>query len=144
MKFSDNSRARFFNNEEAGKLLAAIREKSLKTHDQCHLSLYRGLLMGTVFSLQVDDIWQARGIITTVMLFLVPVFYPLSALPEKYQMFLFINSLIFIIEEARPALLFGQMPDWTGWGVYSCVSLLIAWTGFRWFQKTRKGFADVL
>ena len=92
----------------------------------------------------IRDIGQATGIITTVMLFLAPVFYPLSALPEKYRMFLFINPLTFIIQEARGVLIFGQMPDWTGWGVYSCVSLLIAWGGFWWFQKTRRGFADVL
>jgi len=56
LKVSDNRRTRFFSKEEAGKLLAAIREKSLKTHDQCYLSLYRGLRMGEVFSLQVGDI----------------------------------------------------------------------------------------
>jgi lipopolysaccharide transport system permease protein len=29
-------------------------------------------------------------------------------------------------------------------GIYSLTSVLIAWLGFAWFQKTRKGFADVL
>jgi lipopolysaccharide transport system permease protein len=36
------------------------------------------------------------------------------------------------------------MPDWTGLGIYSVVSVLIAWIGYAWFQKTRKGFANVL
>jgi homopolymeric O-antigen transport system permease protein len=92
----------------------------------------------------IRDIGQITGIITTVMLFLAPVFYPLSAMPEQYRSFLFINPLTLIIEETRQALIFGNMPDWSAWSIYFGISLLIAWMGFWWFQKTRKGFADVL
>ena len=92
----------------------------------------------------VRDVSQTTGIITMVMLFLAPVFYPMSALPEKYQLFLLINPLTFIIEESRQVLIFGQLPDWTGLAIYSAVSVMIAWLGFWWFQKTRRGFADVL
>jgi lipopolysaccharide transport system permease protein len=92
----------------------------------------------------VRDVGQTTGIITMVMLFLAPVFYPMSALPEKYQLYLLINPLTFIIEESRQVLIFGQLPDWVGLGIYSAVSVMTAWLGFWWFQKTRRGFADVL
>jgi len=92
----------------------------------------------------IRDIGQTTGIITTAMLFLAPVFYQRSALPDKYQQFLLLNPLTFIIEEARQVLLFGQMPDWSGLGIYSVISVFVAWVGFWWFQKTRKGFADVI
>jgi lipopolysaccharide transport system permease protein len=90
------------------------------------------------------DVTQTIGIFTTVLLFLSPIFYPVSAIPEQYQIWLKLNPLTFIIEEGRKTLLFGQIPDWKGWGMYTIVSLAIAWLGFWWFQKTRKGFADVL
>jgi len=90
------------------------------------------------------DIGQITGIITTVMMFLAPVFYPVSALPKEYQPLIMANPLTFIIEQARVVLLSGRMPDWGGLGIYSLISLSIAWAGFWWFQKTRKGFADVL
>lgn len=90
------------------------------------------------------DVSQTIGIITTVLLFLSPIFYPISALPEQYRIWLHLNPLTFIIEEGRKTLVLGQMPDWSGWGVYMVVSVAIAWMGFWWFQKTRKGFADVL
>ncbi len=90
------------------------------------------------------DVGQTIGIITTVLLFLSPVFYPASALPEKYQNWLFLNPLTFFIEEARNVLIWGKIPDWAGWGISFLASLAIAWLGFAWFQKTRKGFADVL
>jgi lipopolysaccharide transport system permease protein len=82
--------------------------------------------------------------ITTVMMFLSPVFFPLSSLPEKYQGWMQLNPLTFIIEESRGVMIFGRMPHFAGWTIYMLVSILIAWLGFAWFQKTRKGFADVL
>jgi lipopolysaccharide transport system permease protein len=92
----------------------------------------------------VRDIAQTTGIITTVLLFVSPVFYPVSALPKEYQGWLLLNPLTFIIEEARNVLIWGRMLDWAGWGFSFIVGLTIAWAGFWWFQKTRKGFADVL
>jgi lipopolysaccharide transport system permease protein len=92
----------------------------------------------------VRDIGQTTGIITTVLLFLSPVFYPVSALPQKYQTLLMLNPLTFIIEESRQVLIWGRLPDWAGWAIYSAVSAMIAWVGFWWFQRTRKGFADVI
>ena len=90
------------------------------------------------------DVGQTIGVITTAMLFLAPVFYPVSALPEKYQIYLFLNPLTFIIEQSRQVLIYGNSPDWNGMLVYSSISIFIAWIGYWWFQKTRKGFADVL
>lgn len=90
------------------------------------------------------DIGQTMALLSTVLLFMSPVFYPLSALPEHFRPFIQANPLTFIIEQARRVLLEGQLPDWTGLGLYLLVALLVAWGGFAWFQKTRKGFADVL
>ena len=92
----------------------------------------------------VRDIAQVIGIVTTVLMFLSPIFYPISALPEEYQKLLQINPLTFMIEEARAVLIWGRMPDWWGWALYLVASVVIACAGFWWFQKTRKGFADVL
>lgn len=92
----------------------------------------------------IRDIGQTIGIITTVMLFMSPVFFPLSAMPEKYQPFILANPLTFIIEQAREVLLFGHLPNWSGLGIYMIIASTVAWFGYIWFQKTRKGFADVL
>lgn len=90
------------------------------------------------------DVGQTIGIITTVMLFLSPIFYPVSALPEEFRPWLMANPLTFIIEQAREVLIWGRMPNWMGLGGYTLVAVAIAWTGYALFQKTRKGFADVL
>lgn len=92
----------------------------------------------------VRDVSQTIGIITTVMLFMAPVFFPLSAMPEKYHPFILVNPLTFIIEQAREVLIFGRLPNWSGLAVYMLIAFGVAWFGYVWFQKTRKGFADVL
>ena len=90
------------------------------------------------------DVGQTIGIITTVLMFLSPVFYPVTALPEEFRPWLMANPLTFIIEQAREVLIWGRLPDWAGLGIYTLAATVVAWAGYAWFQKTRKGFADVL
>lgn len=90
------------------------------------------------------DVSQVIGAITTVLMFLSPIFYPASALPEEYRHWLYLNPLTPVIEQTRNVLYWGETPDWKLLAIYSLVALLIACLGFAWFQKTRKGFADVI
>lgn len=90
------------------------------------------------------DVGQTIGIITTVLMFLSPVFYPITAVPERFRPYILANPLTFIIEQAREVLIWGHLPNWRGLGVYTLAAVVIAWAGYAWFQKTRKGFADVL
>lgn len=90
------------------------------------------------------DVAQFIGVITTVLMFLSPIFYPVSAMPEAYRFLLYFNPLTPVIEQTRAVLYFGMPPDFTMLAVYWAATFIIAWLGFAWFQKTRKGFADVL
>jgi lipopolysaccharide transport system permease protein len=90
------------------------------------------------------DVGQVIGILTSVMLFLSPVFYPVSALPEAFQPLMYLNPLTFQVEQMRNILLMGTPLAWQGLVIYFLCSVLVAWVGLWWFQKTRKGFADVL
>jgi len=92
----------------------------------------------------VRDIGQLTSVFTTVLMFLSAVFYPLTSLPERYQGLLMINPLVLIITESRKVLIFGSQPDWFSLGIALLVGFGLAAAGFWWFQKTRKGFADVL
>ncbi len=110
------------------------------------------LLIGTLgvawflsaIGVYLRDISQTIGVLTMMLLFLSPVFYPVTALPQPYQAWIKLNPLTFIIEESRGVLVFGQLPNWGGWASMLLVSIGAAWVGFWWFQSTRKGFADVV
>lgn len=90
------------------------------------------------------DVGQVIGILTTILMFLSPVFYPISAVPPAFRPWLLANPLTFIIEQSRSVLFYGESPDWGGLAIYALVGTAIALLGYAWFQKTRKGFADVL
>lgn len=92
----------------------------------------------------VRDIGQITTVFTTVLMFMSAVFYPISALPENYQAWMRLNPLVLIITESRKVLILGSLPDWSWLGISLLIGLTIAFAGFWWFQKTRKGFADVL
>jgi lipopolysaccharide transport system permease protein len=92
----------------------------------------------------VRDVAQPMGLLTTVLLFASPVFYPASALPEQIQPFIMLNPLTFIIEQVRAVAIGGEIPNSIGLALYSAIALVVAYGGYVWFQKTRKGFANVL
>lgn len=92
----------------------------------------------------LSDIQQLMGVLTTALLFLSPVFYPISALPENFQMLIYLNPLTLIIEQSREIVLWGHLPNFELLALYGLVALCIAIIGYTWFQKSRRGFADVL
>lgn len=106
-------------------------------------------IMGTSWMLSslgvfLRDVSQFIGLLITVLMFVSPIFYPASSLPETYRHFLYMNPLTPVIELTRDVLYWGKTPDFRLLGGYLLVALVFASLGFAWFQKTRKGFADVL
>lgn len=90
------------------------------------------------------DVAQVIGLITSALMFMSPIFYPVTALPEDFRWLLQINPLTFVIEQARMVMIWGLGMNWISLALYTLLASMIAWSGFAWFQKTRKGFADVL
>lgn len=90
------------------------------------------------------DLAQVSGFLSTLLLFLSPVFYPLSAIPEDYRSMFYLNPLTYFIEVTRELLVYGEVPSLRVLTVVYLLCFGIAWLGFAWFQKTRRGFADVL
>ncbi|CDX41937.1 Transporter [Mesorhizobium sp. SOD10] len=90
------------------------------------------------------DMGQIVAPLVTATLFLSPVFFPRTALPDWLQPWLSLNPLAVPVECLRSVVLFGMEPDWMALGLYSLAAGAIALIGYQFFQKTRRGFADVL
>lgn len=95
-------------------------------------------------SVFLRDIGQITGVLATAMLFLSSAIVPVDTLPDHYQWVFRLNPLTFIIDQAREVAFWGRMPDWAGLGLYAMGAVLFAYLGYAVFQKTRRGFADVL
>ncbi len=92
----------------------------------------------------VRDVQQVIGMVVTALWFLGPIFFPLEAAPERFRGWLYLNPLTTVVEQVRGVLIWGRLPDGIHWLSSYCCAALVAWLGYVWFQKTRKGFADVL
>ena len=90
------------------------------------------------------DVGQVINIMTTALLFLAPSFYSANSIPERFRAIMHCNPLTPIIEQTRGLLFWNQPPDPVVMAACYLVSAVVACLGFAWFQKTRKGFADVL
>lgn len=90
------------------------------------------------------DLKQAMGIITAMLMFLAPIFYPQDNIAEQYRKLLYLNPMTVIVEASRDVLVWGRLPSWSMLGGYTVAACVFAWLAFGWFERTRKGFADVL
>jgi len=90
------------------------------------------------------DIGQATGMVSSVLMFMSPIFYPTQALPAMWREWMWLNPLTLIIEQIRAVTLDGHWPDWEALGLYLAISLVFASLASRWFAATRRGFSDVL
>jgi lipopolysaccharide transport system permease protein len=92
----------------------------------------------------VRDMLQFIGLLTTILMFLSPIFYPSSSLPKQYRELIVFNPLTIPVEQVREVLVWNRVPNGSAlmWSTFA--GIVIAWIGFASFQKARKGFADVL
>ncbi len=98
----------------------------------------------SAIGIYLRDVAQATTPLTQILLFLSPIFYPLSALPEPYQPWFYLNPLTVVVQWSRGLLFEGTMPGlWPLLG-YWLATGLFALGGLLWFRRLRKGFADVL
>jgi len=90
------------------------------------------------------DLSQVAGFLALALLFASPVFYPASAVPAQWQLVIALNPVAILIEATRGALLYRTWPDAATLAWLWALGAAAAWLGFYWFQRTRRGFADVL
>jgi lipopolysaccharide transport system permease protein len=92
----------------------------------------------------IRDVGATISILTTMLFFLSPIFYPIQAVPERFRFICMLNPMALFVEDARKVVLWGMTPDWPVFAAGFAFSLATLILGFIWFMKTRKGFADVV
>lgn len=90
------------------------------------------------------DLKQAIGIITTALMFLAPIMYPITVIPPEFRRWVYLNPLTVIVMASQDVLIWDRQPPWLLLGIYALGACLFAWAAFAWFERSRKGFADVL
>jgi len=102
------------------------------------------VLLFSALGVYFRDIKQVNLLLTSLLMFLSPVFYPVSTIPPDYINLYMSNPLAQFMESVRTTMIDGR---WVSLGtilslwIESILTLLI---GFLVFKKLKKGFADVL
>lgn len=107
------------------------------------------MVLGIVFffsSLAVyfKDLTQGIGIVSMIMLFCAPIFFPFSSVPESAASVVTMNPITVVVVEARKVFFWAELPDFHALLSYLAVSIIMLIAGLLWFKRTKKGFADVL
>ena len=90
------------------------------------------------------DFSQISGVITSALLFLSPVFFPLSALPLKLQPLLALNPIAIMIEQTRRVTIAGDPPSMLYLIIGTIVSIIAAELSLKIFMRIKPSFADML
>ncbi len=90
------------------------------------------------------DIGYFMSHIVTVLLFTSPVFFSIDRMPSLMKSLMVLNPIAYLLENARRVMVFGKSPEWIFLATYTLLGFILTMFGYWWFQKTRKGFADVI
>jgi lipopolysaccharide transport system permease protein len=92
----------------------------------------------------IRDIVQGISLVLMAWMYLTPIIYPETIVPESYRTIVNLNPFTPLIRSYRLILLDGAMPDWRGLAYFTVFAFLTFLFGYWWFARTRKNFADVV
>jgi lipopolysaccharide transport system permease protein len=92
----------------------------------------------------IRDVGNITGFLTTLLFFGTPIFYPITALPERLQTVIRLNPLTLIAEDLRRIMIWNLSPDWHWYGLSVSFSLGVLLGGYAWFMQSKRAFADVM
>jgi lipopolysaccharide transport system permease protein len=97
----------------------------------------------SALNVKYRDIRYVLPFLIQLWMFVTPIIYPLSFVPERWRWVLYINPLTGIIEGYR-ASLFGLDVHTNALAVSTVVCVLLLVTSVQAFQKMEREFADVI
>lgn len=106
-------------------------------------SLGAGIILAVV-NVRYRDIKYTIPFLIQIGLFLTPVIYPTSILPERFQFVAALNPLAGVIEGMRSALFPDRAIDWTLVGISTAVAFAVLAFSIVYFLKSEKRFADII
>lgn len=98
----------------------------------------------SALNVQYRDIRYVIPFLIQLWMFVSPVIYPVSMVPQKYQWLLALNPMGGVIEAYRASLL-GHMPiNWFLLGLSTAIIIILFLSGLYYFRRMEKTFADVI
>ena len=111
---------------------------------ECTLvSLALGLWL-TALNVKYRDIGHLVPFMTQIWMYLTPIVYATSMVPERWRAVYALNPMVGVIEGFRWAMLGQSAPDWTMLAVSFSVVLVLFVGGLYYFNRVERTFADII
>jgi len=107
------------------------------------LALGVGMMLAAL-NVRYRDIKYTIPFMVQLWLFLTPIIYPTSIIPERFRALSAFNPLSGIIEAFRSSFLPTRHVDWHMLGISVAVVLVVFVLGATYFRKVEKTFADII
>lgn len=98
-----------------------------------------GLIM-SAYTVFFRDLAYLYELVLTVWMYLTPIFYPLSIIPEKYSVFIKLNPIIYYLEMFRDIVMYGKIPALSSFLICLLIGIASLITGFYLFNKKQDKF----
>ncbi|MFN8016913.1 MAG: ABC transporter permease [Acidimicrobiales bacterium] len=101
------------------------------------------LVLGTVTAFVRDGV-HGLAVVLRIGVFVTPVMYPMSQVPEQYRWLIDLNPFAVFIESVRQPLLYHQWPDWELLGLHTLGGVLLVVVGLAYLRRVEGRIADVI
>ena len=102
-----------------------------------------GLFLAAV-NVKYRDVKQALPFLVQTGLFLTPVIYPVTAIPQRFQWLLYLNPMTGVSNAVRSSFLGDGVIDWPLTALSVLVAVLMFVGGLYYFKGREKEFADII
>lgn len=101
-------------------------------------------LFASAVNVYYRDVKHTLPLLLQIWMYISPVIYPLSLVPEKIKWLYVLNPMAPIIDSYRKVTLMGTAPDFMLLFTALITSLIIFVAGYMFFKKLEMTFADVI
>lgn len=98
----------------------------------------------SAISVYLRDMASFVSVLTMIFMYLTPVFFSLSAIPEAFRKVMMFNAMTYAIENMRNVIIYGISVNWGYFGISCIVSAALFALGWWVFRRVKDGFADLL
>jgi lipopolysaccharide transport system permease protein len=110
------------------------------------LIIFGAMGMGLFFAalnVKYRDVRSIVPFLTQILLFVTPIIYPISLIPERFRIYAFLNPAAGAISAVRAGF-FNDSINWLGFAMSCLGALILMVLGLYYFKKTERGFVDII
>jgi lipopolysaccharide transport system permease protein len=109
------------------------------------LTLTLGIVLVTsAMSVFYRDIRFVVPLGLQLWMYLTPIIYPLSTVPERFRSLYMLNPMAGVVDSYRRVILRGEWPQMTFLLLAAAVSIVLLVGAYRYFKRAEKVFADLI